>query len=129
MAAKGKAAKKRKPRTIDEYLSRLTSEQRDALERIRELAHAAAPGAEETISYDMPALVLDGKGLIWFAASAKHCALYGISSELAADLEGYDTSGRGTLRFKPDKPLPATLVKKIIKSRVARIRSKQTLRA
>src|SRR5262245_44219732 len=64
----------------------------------------------------MPAFMLEGKAFIWFSAAAKHCALYGVS-EGDADLSGYDTSGRGTLRFEPNRPLPAALIKKLVRAR------------
>jgi uncharacterized protein YdhG (YjbR/CyaY superfamily) len=106
-----------KPATIDEYLAPLPDAQRAALQRIREIVRKVTPRAEECISYQLPAFRLDGRCILWFGAAAKHCALYGVHD---ADLAGYDTSGRGTLRFTPDAPLPATLVRKLVKARVAR---------
>jgi uncharacterized protein YdhG (YjbR/CyaY superfamily) len=55
-----------KPKTIDEYLAALSDDKRAALERLRKTIRAAAPGAEECISYDLPAFRLDGKALVWF---------------------------------------------------------------
>jgi uncharacterized protein YdhG (YjbR/CyaY superfamily) len=108
-----------KPKTIDDYLKTKDEPQRAALERLRKIIAATVPGAEECISYQMPAFRLDGKAFVWFAAAAKHCALYGLRETEAGELEGYDTSGRGTLRFQLDKPLPAALLKKLVKARVA----------
>lgn len=111
---------KAEPRTIDQYLAALSSDKRAALERVRKIIRSAAPGAEECISYQIPAFRLDGKGLVWFGAAANHCALYGVVGTDKSELEDYDTSGKGTIRFRPDKPLPAALVRKLVKARIAK---------
>src|SRR6187455_2364374 len=102
-----KAGAKTRPATIDDYLAGVSSDKRAALERLRKIIRSAAPGAEECISYQIPAFRLDGKGLVWFGAAANHCALYGVVGAGADGLEDYDTSGKGTIRFRPDKPLSA----------------------
>jgi uncharacterized protein YdhG (YjbR/CyaY superfamily) len=109
-----------KPKTVDAYLARLDPDQRAALERLRTIIRAAVPRAEECIAYDMPSFRLDGKWLIGIAAAAKHCAIYGVTVDASAAAK-YDASGRGTLRFAPDAPLPAALVRKLIKGRIARM--------
>jgi len=113
---------KAKPETIDEYLAALSQDQRSALEVLRRTIKSAAPKAEECISYGLAAFRLDGKPLVAFGASANHCAFYPMSSSTVADhndeLEGYETS-KGTIRFPVDKPLPATLVRKLVKARIA----------
>lgn len=108
-----------KPRTIDAYLAGLSADKRAALERLRKVIRAAAPGAEECISYGIPAFRLAGKGFVWFGAGANHCAIYGVGTppEVAGR---YDTSGKGTIRFQPDDPLPAPLVRKLVKDRIAK---------
>ena len=107
--------------TIDEYLARLSPDKRDALEKLRKAIRAAAPRAEECISYQLPAFRL-GRLLVAFGAAAKHCSFYPMSAATIAahrdDLEGYDTS-KGTIRFPADRPLPAALVRKLVKARVA----------
>jgi uncharacterized protein YdhG (YjbR/CyaY superfamily) len=112
---------KRKAGTIDEYLANLSSDQRAALEKIRKAIRAAAPQAEECISYQIPAFRLNGM-LVGFGATASHCAFYPMSSTTVAahkdELKGYDTS-KGTIRFQPDKPLSAALVRKLVKTRIA----------
>jgi uncharacterized protein YdhG (YjbR/CyaY superfamily) len=112
----------RKPRTVDEYLAGLSPENRAALQNVRRAVHAAAPGAEECISYGMPAFRLHGKLIAGFKAAASHCSFHPMSGEtvatLAADLAGYATS-RGTIRFPARAGLPATLVRKLVKTRVA----------
>jgi uncharacterized protein YdhG (YjbR/CyaY superfamily) len=110
-----------KPKTIDEYLATLSDDKRAALEKLRKTIRAAAPKAEEVISYQLPAFRLNGM-LVAFGATAKHCAFYLMSSTTVEahkeELKGYDTS-KGTIRFPPDKPLPATLVRKLVKARIA----------
>ncbi len=117
-----------KPTTIDEYLAPLSEDKRAALERLRKIIRAAAPKAEECISYQLPAFCLDGKAFIWIGAAANHCAIYGVGGADADELKDYDTS-KGTIRFQPDKPLPATLVRKLVKARIARNAAKQKPRA
>jgi uncharacterized protein YdhG (YjbR/CyaY superfamily) len=110
-----------KATTIDEYLAPLPQDKRAALQRLRRNIKAAAPGAEECISYGIPAFRLDGKLLVHFGAAAKHCAFYPgavVEAHLEA-LKAYDTS-KGTIRFQPDRPLPASLVRTLVKAQIAR---------
>ena len=111
----------RGPATIDEYLAGLPDEKRVALEKLRKTIRAAAPKAEECISYQLAAFRLNGM-LVAFGATEKHCAFYPMSSLTIEahkeDLKNYQTS-KGTIRFQPDKPLPAALIKKLVKSRIA----------
>jgi uncharacterized protein YdhG (YjbR/CyaY superfamily) len=106
----------------DEYLASLPDNKRAALEKLRRTIRAVAPRAEECISYQLPAFRLDGKVLVLFGATAKHCSFFPGSGTAVeahkADLEGYDT-GKGTIRFDADKPLPVALVRKIVKYRIA----------
>jgi uncharacterized protein YdhG (YjbR/CyaY superfamily) len=111
----------RRPKTIDEYLARLTADQRAVLQKLRKTIRSAAPRAEECISYGIPAFRLNGM-LVGFGATPRHCAFYPMSGSIVEthrdELEGYDTS-KGTIRFQPDKPLPAALVRKLVKARIA----------
>jgi uncharacterized protein YdhG (YjbR/CyaY superfamily) len=114
---------KTKPKSIDEYLDATSADKRAALQKLRKDIRAAAPRAEECISYQMPAFRLDGKMLVWFGAASKHCSFFPGSTAVerhAKDLKkaGYDTS-KGTVRFPPEEPLPATLVRKLVKTRIA----------
>src|SRR5262249_37859422 len=108
-------------KTIDEFLATLSDDKRVALEKLRKTIKAAAPGAEECISYQVPAFRLNGM-LVGFGATEKHCAFYLMSASTVEthkdELKGYDTS-KGTIRFQPDKPLPAALVRKLVKARIA----------
>ena len=111
-----------KPKTIDECLASLNDKQRSALEKLRKAIRAAAPKAEECISYGLAAFRLDGKPLVAFGATEKHCAFYLMSGTTVAahenELQKYDTS-KGTIRFPADKPLPAALVRKLVKARIS----------
>src|SRR5262245_50940850 len=123
------------PKTIDAYLATLNDAQRAALAKLRERIRAAAPDAEECISYRLPAFRQNGM-LVAFGATPNHCAFYPMSSTTVRDheveLEGYDIS-KGTIRFSPEKPLPAVLVRKLVKARLAenaaRRRSRSARRA
>ena len=110
-----------KPKTIDEYLAALSEDKRAALEKLREAIRAAAPEAEECISYQLPAFRQNGM-LVAFGATANHCAFYLMSSSTVEahkdELKDYDTS-KGTIRFQADKPLPVALVRKLVKARIA----------
>jgi len=114
-------ALKAKPGTVDEYLAALGAEQRDALEKLRQIIKTVAPKAEECISYQIPAFRLNGM-LVAFGATANHCAFYPMSSTMVAnfrdELKGFETS-KGTIRFQPGNPLPTTLVRKLVKARIA----------
>jgi len=107
--------------TIDEYLAALSDDKRAALEKLRKTIRAAAPKAEECISYQIPAYRQDGM-LVGFGATGNHCAFYLMSSSIVEahkeELKDYDTS-KGTIRFQPDKPLPVGLVRKLVKARIA----------
>lgn len=107
---------------IDEYLASRPEDQRAALEKLRETIRSAAPKAEECISYRLPAFRLNGRSLVAFGATKRHCAFYPMSSTIVADhqdeLKDFDTS-KGTIRFQPDKLLPVSLVRKIVRARIA----------
>ena len=92
-----------------------------ALEKLRKTIRAAAPLAVECISYGIPAF-RNPRMLVGFGATAKHCALYLMSTsildEFADEVQDFGTS-KGTIRFFPDQPLPASLVRKLVKARLA----------
>jgi len=110
-----------KVKTVDEYLARVSDDKRAALQKLRKTIKAAAPRAEECISYQLPAYRLNGM-LVAFGATANHCAFYPMSASTVAaheeELKDYETS-KGTIRFQPDNPLPASLVRKLVKARIA----------
>ena len=113
-----------KPKTIDEYLATVSDDKRAALEKLRKTIQAAAPKAEECINYGLAAFRLNGKNLVAFGASAKHCSFFPMDGHTVDafkdELKDYGTS-KGTIRFSTDKPLSATLVRKLVKARLAEI--------
>jgi uncharacterized protein YdhG (YjbR/CyaY superfamily) len=113
--------KTKAPKSIDEYLAAVREDDhRAALEKLRKQIRTAAPKAEECISYQMPAFRQNGM-LVWFGDASKHCAFYPGSSAIEAhkdELKNYELS-KGTIRFQPNKPLPAALIRKIVKERLA----------
>lgn len=115
-----------KPRSagaVDSYLARLPADARTGLEKLRKAISAAAPGADEGISYGIPAFRLDGRPFVWYAAWKHHSSLYPIPAVMrapATDLKAYETS-KGTLRFPPTEPPPTALVKKLIRARIAEL--------
>lgn len=113
------------PKTIDEYLAAVSDDQRAVLEKLRKTIKAALPkAAEECIDYGVAAFRLNGTAVAGFGASAKHCSYYPMSGKTVAtlqdELKDYKTT-KGSIQFQPDKPLPATLVRKLIKARIAEI--------
>jgi len=117
--AKGSA----RPGNTDEYLAEVPEPARSTLEKMRAVIRSAAPKeATEAISYGMPAFKHKGT-LVWFAAFSDHCSFFptaAIIDEFKKELKGY-TLSKGTIQFPVDKPLPATLVKKMVKARIAYI--------
>ena len=107
-------------RSIDEYIATFPEDIRALLEALRATIRAAAPGAEERISYQMPTFALNGK-LVYFAAWKNHIALYpassGVPEVFKDELSSYAGS-KGTLRFPIDQPLPLELISKIVQFRV-----------
>lgn len=108
------------PKTVDEYLAALPKEARATLEKIRKTVKAVAPKATEGISYQMPMYKQHGM-LVGFAAFKDHCSFFPGAEPIAAhkdELKAYETS-KGTIRFPIGQPLPAALVKKLVKTRLA----------
>ena len=107
--------------TIDEYLAARNDDQRAVLQKLREAIRKIVPKAEECLSYGIPTFRLDGRMLVSFGATAKHCSFHPLNSttvnEFAEELKNFDTS-KGTIRFQPEKPLPIALVRKIVKARI-----------
>jgi uncharacterized protein YdhG (YjbR/CyaY superfamily) len=115
------------PKTVDEYLARVPEPARNTLNKMRAAIRSAVPPeATETISYQMPAFK-HNVVLVWFAAFANHCSLFPTARVIEAfkdDLTGFTTS-KGTVQFPTDKTLPITLIKKLVKARVAQSKSKK----
>lgn len=115
-----------KYKDVDAYLETIPAEFRNALGKLRKLIRSVVPEAEEGFSYGVPAFKLKGKPLVCYAAFKNHCGFYPMSPDvlhkLAADLTDYETA-KGTIRFDHRKPLPTSLVKKIVKTRLEEMRS------
>jgi len=110
------------PRSVDEYLSRVPEPARTTLNRVRAVIRSVAPSeTTETISYRIPTFRYKG-ALLGFAAFPNHCSLFVMSCSLLDDfkdeIKDFQTS-KGTIRFPVDKPLPAALIKKLVRARIA----------
>lgn len=110
-----------KIQTVDQYVASVPEEARDAFEKLRAAIRSAVPAdSREIISYQIPAFKR-ARVLVWFAAFSKHCSLFPTNSvieQFKNELEGFFIS-KGTIQFPLDKPLPTTLIKRIVKARVA----------
>jgi uncharacterized protein YdhG (YjbR/CyaY superfamily) len=107
------------PRTVDDYIATFAPDIQAILKKIRQTVKAAAPDAEETISYRMPALKLNGM-LIYFAAFKKHIGLFPPvrgSASLMRSVKPY-AGPKGNLQFPVEKPIPYALIRRIVKARV-----------
>lgn len=108
------------PATIDEYIAGFSPGVQQVLGQIRTAIREAAPGAEEKISYQIPAFTLDRRHLVYFAAHTKHVAVYPApveNPEFRDDMAVYG-SGKGTAKFPLDKPIPFDLIQRIVKFRI-----------
>jgi uncharacterized protein YdhG (YjbR/CyaY superfamily) len=107
------------PQTIDEYIAGFPPQVQALLQKVRATIKKAAPKAEEMIRYKMPTFALNGKYLIYFAGYQKHISLYPApigNPEFAEEIAPYE-SGKGTLKFPIDKPVPFKLITRIVKFR------------
>lgn len=106
--------------SIDAYIDSFPPEVRTRLHHLRQAIKEAAPEAEEGIKYRMPTFTLHGN-LVYFAAWKNHIGLYPITAAMEAELEelaNYKTSGKGTIQFPFDQPLPLPLIRTIVAFRV-----------
>ena len=130
MAAKAKVSKakgKSFEADVRKYIAALSPGPRRRMQQIRALIRATAPGAVEHFSYGIPAFKLDGQALVWYGAFKSHTSLFPITPALLRDhkldVSGYETS-KGTIRLPLSKPLPAALVKRLVKARTAEARNR-----
>jgi uncharacterized protein YdhG (YjbR/CyaY superfamily) len=117
-----------KPKSVDAYFAGLEGEPRAALLRLRETIAAAAPGADEGITYGMPGFLVDGKGLVGYMAFQDHYSLFPMGPQaIEAHREelGDLVTGKGTISFAYGKRLPVTLVKKVVKTRLEQVTAKR----
>jgi uncharacterized protein YdhG (YjbR/CyaY superfamily) len=111
---------------VDAHIAGLPEDRRGTLEELRRTIRAAAPDAEESIAYDMPALRLGGRFLVSYDAYRRHVSLFpasgAVRAALGADLEPY-LVGKGTIRFPAGRPIPLDLVDRIVRLRVAEVQT------
>ena len=111
-----------KANSVDEYLANLPEEERAALEKLRKTIKSIVPDAVEVISYRIPVFRYKGRPLVGFGAARNHCSFFVMSSTVIPvfkdKFKSYETA-KGTVHFPANKPLPATLVKMIVKARIA----------
>jgi uncharacterized protein YdhG (YjbR/CyaY superfamily) len=108
--------------TVDGYLAKLSPDQRRALTAVRGTVRKTAPDAVESISYGIPTFKQDGRPLVYFSAATKHLTVHAIDPDLLEEAarRGFGT-GRGSIRFTPERPIPDALLVRIVKSRLPRL--------
>jgi len=109
----------KKPKSVDEYISGFPSDKQKIMESVRSVIRKSVPDVEETISYNMPAYKLNGKYLVYFAGYDKHIGFYPLPSgmeEFKSEFSNYKT-GKGSIQFPIDEPMPLELIKKIVEFR------------
>jgi uncharacterized protein YdhG (YjbR/CyaY superfamily) len=121
------------PSEVRTYLAKLPAGLRTQVLNLREAIRAAAPEAVESFGYGMPAFELDGKNFVWYGAWKNHISFYPLSDAtrraLAHELAGYETSGKGTIRFRSDQDVPTSLVARLVRARIAELRKKAATRS
>lgn len=116
-------------KSVDDYLKVQPADFRAVLEKLRAQIKAAAPKAEEYIGYGMPAYKYKG-ALVYFGAFKDHCSFFPGSSSVLAnkdELKGFKIA-KGTIQFTPDKPIPAAIIKSIVKERVLQNETKEAVK-
>ena len=120
-----------KPQSVSAYFKKLPPEQRAPLQKLRDTIAAAAPEAEEGITYSMPGFLLGGRGFVAYAAFKDHSSFFpmsGAAVEAHARELGERVTGKGTIQFRYGERFPVTLVTKVVKTRLAEAESKRAKR-
>lgn len=126
------AAGMEKPTSVAAYFRSLPKDQRPALQKLRETIASAAPEANEGITYSMPGFLLDGKGFVAYAAFTDHYSFFpmsGLAIDAHRDELGERVTGKGTIQFGYDERFPATLIKKVVRTRLAEADAKRVRRS
>jgi uncharacterized protein YdhG (YjbR/CyaY superfamily) len=121
-----------KPASVQAYMKSLTTERRSALQKLRETIAAEAPEAEEGITYSMPGFLIRGKGFVAYAAFKDHYSFFPMSTraiEAHRDELGSLVTGKGTISFEYGRPLPAALVRKVVRTRLAEALARRSARS
>jgi uncharacterized protein YdhG (YjbR/CyaY superfamily) len=114
------------PKNIDDYLKGVSADRRRALKDLRKKIHTVLPEAEECISYRMPAFRFEGTVVAGFLATTKGCSYFPFSGrtlKTLSQLVSHYEQTKGSLHFSPENPLPLTLVRKLLKTRIAEIKT------
>jgi uncharacterized protein YdhG (YjbR/CyaY superfamily) len=114
-------------KTVDEYIASFPEEVQKVLQTIRQTIKEVLPDSEEVISYNIPAFITQGERVIYFSGWKKHTSLYPFTDAMEkefSETSEYNTSGKGTIQFPLDKPLPLDLIRKIVKFRVREMQEK-----
>jgi uncharacterized protein YdhG (YjbR/CyaY superfamily) len=110
---------------VDEYLESFPKEVKNILQLLRETILQEIPAAQETISYNMPTFKLDDDSVIYFAGWKNHLSVYPFSTAMKSTIleaKEYTISGKGTIQFPYDQPLPTKLIRIIIRHRLDEIK-------
>jgi uncharacterized protein YdhG (YjbR/CyaY superfamily) len=121
-----------KPTSVEAYFASLDQDRRAPLQKLRETIAAAAPGAEEGITYGMPGFLLDGRGLVGYMAFERHYSFFPMSPaaiDAHRDELGDLVTGKGTISFEYGRRLPVKLVEAVVKTRLAEISAKRRKRS
>jgi len=116
------------PTRVEDYMAALPEEQRAPLEELRRAIRAAAPSATETISYQMPAFKQDGRLLVSYAAFERHSSVFPASGAVVEALGDALTpylSGKATIRFRTGEPIPADLVREVVRVRLEEVAARR----
>lgn len=117
--------------TVAAYFRSLPNDHREPLQKLRDTIAAAAPEAEEGITYSMPGFLLGGKGLVAYAAFKDHYSFFPMGTSAIEDYKdelGDHLTGKGTISFRYGERLPVTLVKKIVRKRLAQATARRKKR-
>lgn len=120
-----------KPKSVEAYFAGLSGEARAALQKLRDTIAAAAPEAEEGVTYSMPGFTLGGRGFVAYAAFKDHYSFFPMSTEALEahrDELGSRVTGKGTIRFEYGRALPTGLVKKVVRTRLAEATARRAKR-